>query len=101
MHSNPPSSPSWHSGCFRHSSPGGAMTQNSQTDSIAEMADTTILVVEDGDAVRKMICAMLSQSGYQCFEAADGNQALRLLRGIGRVNLVLTDLVMPGMNGTE
>jgi CheY-like chemotaxis protein len=77
------------------------MTQNSQSSGITESADETILVVEDGEAVRKMICAMLSQNGYQCLEAADGHEALVVLEGIGSVNLVLTDLMMPGMSGTE
>jgi CheY-like chemotaxis protein len=77
------------------------MTQNSQSGGIAETADQTILVVEDGEAVRKMICSMLSQNGYQCVEAADGEQALVLLEGIRSVDLVLTDLMMPGMSGTE
>jgi CheY-like chemotaxis protein len=77
------------------------MTQNSQSSGIIECADETILVVEDGEAVRKMICAMLSQNGYQCFEAADGQQALGVLEGIPGVSLVLTDLLMPGMSGTE
>ena len=77
------------------------MTQNSQSHGITGISDATILVVEDGESVRKMICAMLTQNGYQCLEASDGNEALGLLRGIGSVNLVLTDLMMPGMNGTE
>src|SRR5215470_126883 len=101
MHSNRLSSYSWPLGCSQHHVPEGGMTQNSQSSGIAEGADETILVVEDGEAVRKMICAMLSQNGYQCPEAADGEQALVVLEGIGSVNLVLTDLMMPGMSGTE
>ena len=62
----------------------------------------TILVVDDGDALRKMVCAMLAQSGYACLEASDGAEALELLKGAGRrVNLVLTDVVMPRMGGGE
>ena len=37
----------------------------------------TILVVEDAEAIRKMVCAMLNQSGYRCLEAGDGAEALR------------------------
>jgi two-component system, cell cycle sensor histidine kinase and response regulator CckA len=61
----------------------------------------TILVVEDAEAIRKMVCAMLTQSGYDCLEAADGTEALRLLDGGGRIRLVLTDVVMPKMGGAE
>ncbi len=61
----------------------------------------TILVVEDSPAVRKMICAMLSQTGYKCLEAGDGLEALRLLEGVEDVRLVLTDVIMPNMDGAE
>jgi CheY-like chemotaxis protein len=61
----------------------------------------TILVVEDSPAVRKMICAMLTQTGYQCLEAEDGTEALRLLEDVGNVRLVLTDVIMPNMDGAE
>jgi two-component system cell cycle sensor histidine kinase/response regulator CckA len=62
----------------------------------------TILVVEDADVIRKMVCAMLAQGGYTVLEAADGQEALRVLEvQSGPVHLVLTDMIMPHMNGTE
>ena len=61
----------------------------------------TILVVDDVEAVRKMVCAMLSQSGYGCLEASDGLEAVRLLNSTDHVHLVLTDLVMPNMGGSD
>jgi two-component system cell cycle sensor histidine kinase/response regulator CckA len=62
----------------------------------------TILVVEDADVIRKMVCAMLSQSGYRCLEAADGSEGLALLsNNPDAVQLVLTDVVMPNMGGSE
>jgi two-component system cell cycle sensor histidine kinase/response regulator CckA len=64
--------------------------------------DTTILVVEDVEAIRSMVCAMLSQQGYQCIEAADGADALRMLdENALPVDLVLTDMIMPKMTGAE
>jgi two-component system cell cycle sensor histidine kinase/response regulator CckA len=60
----------------------------------------TILVVEDADAIRKMVCAMLTQNGYRCLEAVDGADALGLLDGHD-IHLVLTDVVMPNMGGAE
>ena len=60
-----------------------------------------ILVVEDAEAIRKMLCAMLIQSGYDCLEACDGIEALRLLEDASRIHLVITDVVMPNMTGAE
>ena len=61
----------------------------------------TILVVEDAEAIRKMVCAALTQIGYTCLEAADGAEALQMLNGGSKVRLVLTDIVMPRMGGPE
>jgi two-component system cell cycle sensor histidine kinase/response regulator CckA len=62
----------------------------------------TILVVEDAEAIRTMVCTMLAQQGYQCLEAADGVDALRLLNETREpVDLVLTDIIMPKMTGPE
>jgi two-component system, cell cycle sensor histidine kinase and response regulator CckA len=60
----------------------------------------TILVVDDAEAIRKMVCAVLLQHGYGCVEASDGNEALRMLNDAA-VQLVLTDVLMPGMGGAE
>jgi len=62
----------------------------------------TILVVEDAEPIRKMVCAMLSQAGYRCMEAGDGEEAFRLVHGAPHaMDLVLTDVVMPKMGGSE
>lgn len=62
----------------------------------------TILVVEDGDAVRNLVCRMLVQNGYRVLEACDGRDALRLCETHpDSIELVLTDLVMPHMAGSE
>jgi DNA-binding NtrC family response regulator len=61
----------------------------------------TILVVDDAVTIRKMVCAMLSQNGYGCLEAGDGQEALGKLVRAEPVHLVLTDVVMPGMGGAE
>jgi CheY-like chemotaxis protein len=61
-----------------------------------------ILVVEDAEIIRKMVCAMLSQAGYVCMEAGDGEEALGLVqRAPDSIDLVLTDVVMPRMGGPE
>lgn len=68
----------------------------------SEWRSTTILVVEDAESIRRMVCAMLAQSGYHCLEAGDGMEALDVLESQGEsVSLVLTDIIMPKMNGGE
>lgn len=60
----------------------------------------TILVVDDTETIRKMVCSMLEQHGYGCLEACDGHEALQTMQG-EPVHLVLTDILMPGMGGAE
>ncbi len=65
--------------------------------------DETILVVEDEPSVRALACAILSSNGYKILEAGDGPEALRIWeKQGGKIDLVLTDLVMPGgLTGRE
>jgi PAS domain S-box-containing protein len=61
-----------------------------------------VLVVEDEDAVRSLICKVLRRQGYTVLEAANGGSALlQLETHPGSIHLVITDMVMPGMSGTE
>jgi PAS domain S-box-containing protein len=60
----------------------------------------TILVVEDNERVREVVRLVLEQQGYRVLEAPDGQGALRLAAGhAGHIHLLLTDVVMPGLNG--
>jgi PAS domain S-box-containing protein len=62
----------------------------------------TVLLVEDDDSVRSVTGAMLRSLGYRVVEAADGIEALRKCRDhVGPIDLLLTDVVMPMMNGRE
>lgn len=62
----------------------------------------TVLLVEDDEMVRKFVLRLLAQSGYQVLEAKTADDALRVCaRREGRVDLLLTDIVMPGMRGDE
>jgi PAS domain S-box-containing protein len=62
----------------------------------------TILVVEDEDAVRNLAKRILELAGYTVLTAANGGEALGICgKQQGSVSLVLTDVVMPGMNGKE
>jgi DNA-binding NtrC family response regulator len=60
----------------------------------------SILVVEDDSTIRALICQALRNEGYQTVEASDGAQALKLLC-VGRFDLVITDFVMPKLNGLK
>ena len=62
----------------------------------------TLLVVEDQDEVRRFAVSVLQSYGYTVVEATDGNEALRLLDSHdGQIDLVLSDVVMPGLGGKE
>jgi CheY-like chemotaxis protein len=61
----------------------------------------TILLVDDEALVRMATIAMLTDLGHQVIEAASGAQALELLRTGAAPDLVITDYLMPVMNGTE
>jgi len=58
--------------------------------------------VEDEEAVRALMCTALEQQGYRVLIAADGVEALKLIAShSGALELLVTDLLMPGMNGAE
>jgi signal transduction histidine kinase len=61
----------------------------------------TILVVEDEELLRDVLEDMLRESGYTVLAAAGPEDAVERVRNGLRVDLVLTDVVMPGMNGRE
>ena len=61
----------------------------------------TILVAEDEQAVRVFIERVLSRAGYGVLAAANGPEALALASTLPRLDLLFTDMVMPGMSGRE
>jgi PAS domain S-box-containing protein len=64
--------------------------------------DATILVVEDDAAVRRAACRILGSEGFRLIEARDGEEALVLARRHeGPIDVVLTDVIMPRLNGLE
>ncbi|HUB32262.1 MAG TPA: response regulator, partial [Bryobacteraceae bacterium] len=62
----------------------------------------TILVLEDEARVRKLVCEVLAGRGYQVLEAVRGVEAIRMAaEHHGRIDLLLTDVVMPEMSGPQ
>ena len=59
-----------------------------------------ILFVDDSKTIREMLESTLSQAGYETIQAEDGIEALRVL-GNDRVDLIITDINMPNMDGIE
>ncbi|MCU1238174.1 MAG: sensor hybrid histidine kinase [Candidatus Solibacter sp.] len=62
----------------------------------------TVLVVEDQEDVRRLTVLILKSLGYDVLEAADANEAMAVSEGFrGTIRLMLTDVIMPGMNGRQ
>jgi two-component system cell cycle sensor histidine kinase/response regulator CckA len=60
-----------------------------------------VLVVDDDEAVRALAGRVLTREGYEVLEARDGRTALDAARAAGGDLVLLTDVVLPGMNGAE
>ncbi|MEX1113427.1 MAG: ATP-binding protein, partial [Patescibacteria group bacterium] len=68
---------------------------------VAGQRSEIVLVVEDEESVRRATRRILIKKGYTVLEAADGNEALQVMQSHPKIDLLLTDLVMPGMGGRE
>jgi PAS domain S-box-containing protein len=82
---------------------GDAATEHGSRLMAAEPAATgeTVLVVEDEPVVRGVIVEMLGEQGYRTLEAVDGPSGLNILRNGQRIDLLITDVGLPGMNGRQ
>ncbi len=58
----------------------------------------TILVIDDNRLSREINCATLDGAGYKTITASEGNEGLSILKS-GKVDLVILDLIMPGLDG--
>jgi putative nucleotidyltransferase with HDIG domain len=63
------------------------------------MSVERILVVDDEEPIREVVCSMLQNASYVCEQAASGVEALKILRNDADFQLVLTDLMMPELDG--
>jgi CheY-like chemotaxis protein len=64
-------------------------------------AGETVLVVEDEPVVRSLILEVLADLGYQALDAVDGPSGLKILESKQRVDLLVTDVGLPGLNGRQ
>lgn len=60
-----------------------------------------VLIVEDDPHVRQLLCQALRENGFPCQSAADANEGLNVLRSAQPVDLLVTDVGLPGMNGRQ
>ncbi|MGY2260735.1 ATP-binding protein [Pseudomonas sp. SDO55104_S430] len=61
----------------------------------------TVLIVEDDPAVRVLVCTVLSELGYAFVEAGDADGAIPILESEQRIDLMISDVGLPGMNGRQ
>jgi signal transduction histidine kinase len=61
----------------------------------------TVLIVEDDPAVRALVSEVLSELGYMFVEAGDGAEAVPILESGQRIDLLISDVGLPGMNGRQ
>ncbi|MGV8921626.1 MAG: response regulator [Pseudomonas sp.] len=72
-----------------------------QSNAIYAKADETVLIVEDDPAVRVLVCEVLSELGYAVIETGDASGAVPILESAQRIDLMISDVGLPGMNGRQ
>ena len=77
------------------------MSSPYQAEDVTITPRRAVLVVEDEELLRVVLCRQLMNAGYDAVEARDGREALKVLRGERVFALVLTDMIMPVMDGAE
>jgi PAS domain S-box-containing protein len=83
---------------------GDVDAQHAETPSAVDSqkgAGEVVLVVEDEDIVRLLVVEVLNDLGYRALEAVDGPSALRILQSAQRIDLLITDIGLPDVNGRQ
>lgn len=84
---------------FADKEKSSAVSENIQSVSVGGME--SILLVEDEDSLLRLGKRILGGLGYKVFTASNGQEAMEKVKEIGYVDLLITDLIMPGMSGKE
>ena len=79
----------------------GQATAPSKPIPVQESQGRHVLVVEDDPHVRQLLCQALRESGFPCRSAANATQGLKVLRSSQPVDLLVSDIGLPGMNGRQ
>ena len=88
---------------FRDASDGSLSSTPAHAD-LGELnaeAGETVLVIDDEASVRMLVTETLEELGYAAMEAAEGRAALRILESDARIDLLVTDVGLPGLNGRQ
>jgi len=80
---------------------GEAVHLTAEPNLASEGTGETILVVEDEPVVRSLVVEVLTELGYQTLEAGDANEALAITESSQRIDLLVSDVGLPGMNGRQ
>ncbi len=73
-----------------------------EADQLPQQSSETVLLIEDEDSVRSLTSEILQRQGYTVLEAALGQDAMEIAKTHpGKIDLVISDVIMPGMNGRE
>ncbi|MGV3569132.1 MAG: PAS domain-containing protein [Ramlibacter sp.] len=83
----------------RHAQPAPALVE--EAIQVERGGGEVVLVVEDEPSVRLLVIDALHELGYRTIEAAHGDAALRFLDGDGRIDLLVSDVGLPGINGRQ
>jgi len=78
-----------------------AEPQAAESGEVPRGAGETVLVVEDDPAVRMLVMEVLQELGYRGLEAAEGHAALEIIESEQRLDLLVTDVGLPGLNGRQ
>jgi PAS domain S-box-containing protein len=86
----------------RQADPRAAAAPEVAATGLPDRGHETILLAEDEESVRRLTASLLERSGYRVIEAADGTAALDAATAHdGPIDLLLTDVIMPGLNGRQ
>ena len=88
-----------HAAVSRQTQSAALETRDDSDDEALQDADPRILVVEDDELVREFAVRLIKSLGYPVACAADGMEAMRIIEESSTIDLLFTDIVMPGVDG--